>query len=77
MPIHTVRAALNLNPVSLTLETEELPADIGIHFTMYIFRVKKVATFTMPGDVAKQGHVANQDYFPTIYVSSVSCFLKF
>jgi hypothetical protein len=59
MPIHKVRAALNLNPVSLTLGVEELPADIGIHFTMSTFRVKKVATFTMPGDVAKQGRVAN------------------
>jgi hypothetical protein len=59
MPIHKVRAAFNLNPVSLTLGTEELPADIVIHFTMSAFRVKKVVTFTMPGDVAKQGHVAN------------------
>jgi hypothetical protein len=53
MPIHKARAALNRNPVSLTLCTEELPTDIGIHFTMRVFRVKKCRTLTMRRDVAK------------------------
>jgi hypothetical protein len=43
MPSHKARAALNLNPVSLTLCTEVLPADIGIHFTMCAYHLKNAA----------------------------------